>query len=114
MDSNGFSNIQKRQLISPVDAIFTHSKILKVVLEEKKLLNKLREVDKIILPAEIRPARFVAFQKNDINLDKTLLKVTFSDILILQETSTKVFESEAKYNEYLVEFLINKKKEEAL
>jgi len=65
LDANGFENIQKRQLISPVDASFTHSKLLKVEIEEPKLLNKIREAQRVILPAEIRPARFTAFQKND-------------------------------------------------
>lgn len=113
LDAEGFENIQKRQLISPVDAIFTHSKLLKVEIEEQKLLNKIREAQRVILPAEIRPARFTAFQKNDIHLDKTLLKVTFSDVLILQETSSKILESQAKYDSYLLEYLRKKRKEEA-
>lgn len=111
LDVNGFNNIQKRQLISPVDAMFTHSKLLKLEIDEQKLLNKMREDTKVVLPPEIRPARFVLFEKNDINLDKTLLKVTFSDVLILQETSSKIMESEAKYNDYLVKYLIGLKRE---
>lgn len=82
-------------------------------IEEQKLLNKMREAQRVILPAEIRPARFITFQKNDINLDKTLLKVTFSDVLILQETSTKILESQAKYESYLMDYLLKKRKEEA-
>jgi len=109
LDANGFENIQKRQLISPVDASFTHSKLLKVEIEEPKLLNKIREAQRVILPAEIRPARFTAFQKNDINLEKTFLKVTFSDVLILQETSSKLLESQAKYESYLMQYLLKKR-----
>lgn len=77
LDNFGFDEIQKRQLISPMDVTFSHGKLLRIEHFDSG-----------------KPARFTPFQKNEIEVGKALLKVTFSDVLVLQETSNKLLESQ--------------------
>ena len=60
-----------------MDITFSHGKLLKVdYIDDGK------------------PARFTPFQKNEINIGRTFLKVAFSDVLVLQEASAKLLESQ--------------------
>ena len=77
LDNFGFDEIQKRQLISPMDVTFSHGKLLRIEHFDSG-----------------KPACFTPFQKNEIEVGKALLKVTFSDVLVLQETSNKLLESQ--------------------
>ena len=60
-----------------MDVTITHGKLLKVDYID-----------------DGQPARFTSFQKNEIHIEKTFFKVTFSDVLVLQEASTKLLESQ--------------------
>ena len=80
-----------------MDVTFSHEKLLKV---EHAGVGE--------------PGRFTPFQKNEIEVGKALLKVTFSDVLVLQETSTKLLESQQRYEDFLVEYLGKYKKNEII
>jgi len=95
LDNFGFEGIQKRQLISPLDITFSHSKLLRVEAGGSG-----------------KPARFTPYQKNVADIGKTLFKVTFSDVLVLQETSSRLLESQQQYEDHLVEYLRERAKEE--
>jgi hypothetical protein len=69
LDNFGFSNIPKRQLICPMDYTYSHGKMLKIVYNPGK------------------PTVFAPFMNNEFTAEKTLIKVTFSDMLILNEAS---------------------------
>mmetsp|Transcript_17068 Transcript_17068/g.26362 ORF Transcript_17068/g.26362 Transcript_17068/m.26362 type:complete len:125 (-) Transcript_17068:5844-6218(-) len=61
-----------------------------------------------------RPAFFIPFYKNEVNLDQTLVKATFSDIGILQEVATKLMASQKRYTDFLVTYLSKYKKDEIM
>ena len=54
-----------------MDVTYNHGKLLKVNWTDND-----------------EPSRFTPFHKNEFIIGKTLLKVTFSDILVLQEASS--------------------------
>lgn len=97
LDNFGFEGIHKRQLISPMDITFSHGKLLSVESGDSG-----------------KPARFTPHQKNVVDIGKTLFKVTFSDVFVLQETSYKLMESQQQYEDYLVGYLAKYKLEEVI
>jgi hypothetical protein len=97
LDDCGFDAIQKRQLISPMDIAFNNSKELKI--EAGNTTN---------------PAGFIPFQRSEIDISKTLLKVTFSDILVLQETSSKLVDSQSEFQDFLIAYLAKLKEEKLM
>jgi len=72
-----FETIPKRQLISPLDLSFTHRKHLRILTSD----------------GQGKPAYFSIKQRNELDIGKALLKVTFSDVVVLQTASTRLFES---------------------
>lgn len=95
LESFGFDDIQKRQLISPADITFGHRKLLKVEFKDNR-----------------GPARFTAVEKGEVEVGKSLVKLTFSDVFVLQDASTRLLESQQRYHDFLVQYLVQRRREE--
>lgn len=84
----GFDETPKRQLLQPADFTISTAGMIKIETFRRE-----------------KPARFVPLSKTEIALGKSLFKVTFSDLLVVQAAYLKAVESQQAYEAFLVEFL---------
>ena len=84
----GFDETQKRQLLQPADLTISYAGLIKIETFGGE-----------------KPARFVPVSKTEMSLGKSLFKVTFSDLLVVQAAYLRAVESQQAYEAFLVEFL---------
>lgn len=84
-DSGSFDACQKRQLMSPIDLSLSHQQFMRFEASE--------------LP--IPRARFRVSKLYEIIIPRSLCKLTFSDMLIIQGALSKISDSSAAYEKYM-------------